>query len=89
MLIGPASCVAHFQGRGGNGTIWLAEDAIWITVVERSQVERPQVERPHVQRANVEHVNVQRKGVNLKLSFPGASPHPRLEPFNRLDTHVS
>ena len=30
-----------------------------------------------------------RQGVNLKLSFPGANPHSRLEPFDRLDTHVS
>ncbi|MFB0536484.1 MAG: SBBP repeat-containing protein [Anaerolineae bacterium] len=29
------------------------------------------------------------EGLNLKLSFVGANPHPRLEPFNRLDTHVS
>jgi hypothetical protein len=29
------------------------------------------------------------RGVNLKLSFPGANPHPRLEPFDRLDTVVS
>jgi hypothetical protein len=30
-----------------------------------------------------------RKAVNIKLSFPGANPHPRLEPFDRLDTVVS
>jgi len=29
------------------------------------------------------------KGVNLELSFPGANPHPRIEPFDRLDTVVS
>jgi hypothetical protein len=29
------------------------------------------------------------QGVNLKLTFPGANPRPRLEPFGRLDTHVS
>jgi hypothetical protein len=28
-------------------------------------------------------------GHRLKLSFVGADPAPRLEPFNRLDTHVS
>ncbi len=28
-------------------------------------------------------------GVNLKLSFPGANPTPRLEPLNRQATHVS
>ncbi|MBI5293193.1 MAG: SBBP repeat-containing protein [Chloroflexi bacterium] len=27
--------------------------------------------------------------MNIKLSFVGANPHPRLEPFSRLDTHVS
>jgi hypothetical protein len=27
--------------------------------------------------------------VNLKLSFVDANPHPRIEPFNRLDTHFS
>ena len=27
--------------------------------------------------------------VNLRLSFPGANPQPALEPFDRLDTHVS
>lgn len=25
----------------------------------------------------------------LKLTFPGANPHVRLEPFDRLATHVS
>jgi hypothetical protein len=29
------------------------------------------------------------EGVNLKVGFVGANLHPRLEPFNRLDTHVS
>lgn len=28
-------------------------------------------------------------GLNLRLSFTDANPHPRLEPFNRLDTRVS
>ena len=30
-----------------------------------------------------------RKGTNIKLSFPGANPHPCLELFNRLETYVS
>ncbi len=29
------------------------------------------------------------EGVNIRLSFGGADPHPRLEPFNRLNTRVS
>jgi hypothetical protein len=27
--------------------------------------------------------------VNIKLSFVGANPHPRIEPFHRLATHIS
>jgi hypothetical protein len=69
---------ARFQVRGSDRTLWLAEDAIWVTVAE---------------------------AVNLRLSFVGANPsttlrrgsgqgsghrpHPRLEPFNRLDTRLS
>jgi len=30
-----------------------------------------------------------RHGANLKLSFPGANPRPRLEPFDRLETRIS
>jgi hypothetical protein len=53
---------ARFQVRGSDRTLWLAEDAIWVTVA---------------------------KAVNLRLSFVGANPHPRLEPFSRLDTRIS
>ena len=78
---------ARFQVRGGTGTMWLAEDAIWITVVERSQVDT--LERFDVARANVKREDEPLRGVNLKLSFPGANPHPRIEPFDCLDTVVS
>ena len=30
-----------------------------------------------------------RQAVNIKLSFVAANPHPRIEPFDRLDTVVS
>lgn len=30
-----------------------------------------------------------RRGVALKVSFPGANPHPRIEPFQRLETSVN
>lgn len=52
---------AHFRVWGGPGTLWLAEDGVWITL----------------------------RGVQLKLTFPGANPRPRLEPFDRLDTTLS
>lgn len=70
--------------------MWLAEDAIWLTAVARSPVglsERSPVDP--LERLNVERANVERKGVHLKLTFPGANPHPQIEPFDRLDTKVS
>ncbi len=82
---------ARFQVWGGpEGTMWLAEDGIWLTVVEqggggrRSEVgsQRP-FEMPE------SATQEPRKGVNLKISFPGANPHPAIETFDRLDTTIS
>jgi hypothetical protein len=68
-------------------TMWLAEDAIWITVVESSYVDT--LERSSGRYDDIEREDKPLRSVNLKLSFPGANPHPRLEPFDRLDTVVS
>ena len=73
---------ARFQVRGGSDTMWLADDAMWITVVERSHVDM-------LERFNVKRKDEARRAVNLKLTFPGANPHPRIEPFDRLETVVS
>lgn len=87
--------LARFQVWGGTaGTMWLAEDAIWVTVVERAadNVARSDVgmlARFDPERVNVQRDNVQRKAVNIKLSFAGANPYPRIELFDRLDTVVS
>jgi hypothetical protein len=40
-------------------------------------------------RANVEYKNESRKTANIRLSFVGANPRPRLKPFGPLDTIVS
>ena len=72
----------------GVGTTWLAEDAIWISIVEREDVgtlERWNVEA--FERSNVKPADGQ--GVNLKLTFPGANPDVRMEPFDPVDTTVS
>lgn len=79
---------ARFQVRGGNRTVWLAEDALWITLFERpSEETEVQGRGAPVQLRTAAPQPA--KGVNLKLSFAGANLNPRLEPFNRLDTHVS
>ena len=85
---------ARFQVRGGSSTMWLTEDAIWLTVVEhsaddaaRSRVETP--DRFDPERANVQSDGTKRKAANIKVSFVGANSHPRIEAFDRLDTVVS
>ena len=70
--VGQFDADARFQVRRGNTTTYLADDAIWFTILEQEDGEAEA-----------------RRGVNLKLNFPGANPYPRLEPFDRLDTHVS
>ena len=97
---------ARFQMRGGTGTVWLAEDAIWITVAEPSAVSRQlsadklplpesgegwgegDLPSPKIGRG-VGGEGEPLKAVHLKLSFVGANPHPRLEPFARAETKVS
>jgi hypothetical protein len=82
---------ARFQVRGASETLWLAEDAIWITVLGK------QADQEQVDKADCDPLLASLptctpsapRGVNLRLTFPGANPHPRLEPFDRLDTTVS
>jgi len=81
---------ALFQVRGADRTIWLAEDALWVTVVETpphppgppSPLRLGEGKGGTGGRGEV-------RSLNLRLSFPGSNPHPRIEPFNRLDTVVS
>ena len=84
---------ARFQVWGGPATtVWLAEDAIWITVLEARETSRP-VDRgadPALRRSSENQEELApRRGVNIKLSFVGANPQPRMETFQRLDTTVS
>jgi hypothetical protein len=77
---------ARFLVRGGPGTLWLAEDAIWLTVMEPSAFSpQPSAGRFPLSQGEEEPL----KGVNLKLTFVGANPQARLEPLERLETKVS
>ena len=71
--VGQFDPAARFQAWGGQQAAWLAEDAIWLSAI--GPLARSNVET--FQRANV------------RLSFPGANPHPRIVPFERVDTRVS
>jgi len=83
---------ARFQVRGATGgTMWLAEDAIWVTVLEPADKETGGQGDKEMVTLSPPHLvsPFPQRGVNLKLSFVGANSTPRIEPFNRLDTHVS
>lgn len=92
--VGQWDAAARFQVRGGASTMWLSENAIWLTVVEQSADEAggsaagPSA-RFGLDRGKVERENKPRKAVNIQLSFVGANRHPRVEPFRRLETTVS
>ena len=84
---------ARFQVRGGSATLWLAEDALWITMVDTpSQPSRAAEREPQLPpdvRATEGGAGQVRRGANVRVTFPGANSHPVLEPFRRLDAHVS
>jgi Beta-propeller repeat len=123
--VGQFDPTVRFQVRTGDATIWVTDDAIWITLLDTPTAAAPTL-RPTlpVRPPSIQALAVQpetsttpgravsptalsrsqnpfgplgkagppagpRSGVNLKLSFGGANPHPRLEPLNRQSTRVS
>ncbi len=90
---------ARFQLWGGPaGTMWLTEDAIWVTVLEARetagetsrQADKGPDPAPALGWPSEDGEDLApRRGVNIKLSFVGANPQPRMETFHRLDTTVS
>lgn len=81
---------ARFQVRGSDRTIWLAEDAIWVTILEPAG---PTTRRDHEHEANPFTVataaDIPRRGVNLRLSFVGANPTPQIQPSDPVSTTIS
>lgn len=77
----------RFQVWSGNQTVSLTDDAIWLTVFEATSP--TDVSDLSTDASALAASSQPRQGVNLRFSFENANPHPRLEPFNRLDTHVS
>jgi hypothetical protein len=83
--VGQFDAPARFRVQAGRGMLWLAEDALWFTVMERLESNSTDLRDLSGLAADTQP----RRGVNIKLSFVGANPHPRLESFNRLETHIS
>jgi hypothetical protein len=79
---------AHFQMRGTNSVIWLADNAVWITIFEPEN-DLAETMGHSAMSHHESPAPVSRMGVNLKLTFIGASSKVRLEPYNRKETTVS
>lgn len=77
--VGQLDAAARFQMRGGAGTLWLAEDAVWLALAARAE--------PGERAAR--SGSPSEEGVYLRLTFPGSNPRPGLQPFDRSPTHVS
>ena len=87
---------ARYQVQGSSTALFLADDAIWITLFDKETLAAVRAQSPltasHGFRAD--HPQPDRRshpirGVNLKISFVGASARPVLEPFDRQETRAS
>ncbi|MCS7261128.1 MAG: SBBP repeat-containing protein, partial [Anaerolineae bacterium] len=77
---------------GGERTVYLTEDAIWVTV-RQATTRVPQERAPwrveKMGKGVYSTTDVESRAVALRLSFPGANPDVRLEPLEALETRVS
>ena len=79
----------RFQARGSQGVLDLADNALTITVFG-PQASNQALTLPGARPSQLEMPSSQnRQAIRLKLSFTGANTSPLIEPFDRLDTHVS
>lgn len=76
----------RFQVRSGQGTLWLAQDAIWISHLGPAATIAAPAGPDSVPQALPDSG---RQGVNLRLSFIGANASSELQPFDPLPTTVS
>lgn len=79
---------ARFQlWSGGQGALWLADDALWITLLEPAGARSPwEPEQPGDQ---PDTTQATRRGAHIRVRFADANPAPALQGLDRLDTRVS
>ncbi len=89
---------ARCQVAGRGMTLWMADDALWITAMEPEKTDEKKSgalsgetsqSGLRERRAGMGETDASRKGVALKLTFPGGSDSPKIEPFGRLETKIS
>ncbi|MEW5985892.1 MAG: SBBP repeat-containing protein [Chloroflexota bacterium] len=79
---------ARFQARSGNMTLWLADDALWLTIAGPESRE-PGAAGPCPPAPFHLCPPAHGRGVNLRLTFIGANPHSQMEAFTAQATPVS
>ena len=84
---------ARFQVWGspaGVGTTWLADDSIWITIID-APLPSPLHPSPlsFEERGEGPGERGEVRALNLKLTFPGANPDVQIQPLDPLTTTVS
>ena len=85
--IGQFDASIHFQASNGNTTLFLTDEALWVSLTDLPAQADPVSEAKTL--SAVAGADETGRQVNLKLTFVGASPQPRLEPFDKLDVKVS
>lgn len=75
----------RFAAMGGDRVLWLTADALWIQMNRPAARDRPGRAWENALRPS----GTGPRRAPLRLSFEGASPHARLEPFDRLSTRVT
>ena len=79
---------ARFQMQADGGTLWLTEQALWLTVWDAPAPPTAD-ERRDQKRDPLAAPRLPERGVAIRLSFEGAKPAPRLEGGDALDTTIS
>jgi YVTN family beta-propeller protein len=85
----PGDEQSRFLVRMGSATLRLTQDALWLTLLETQPADRPAAAGGAASPTGLEPDAGPASGVHLKVSFAGANPQPRLEPFNPLDIRLS
>jgi len=86
----------RFQVQGRNGTLWLTDEALWLTLLFPDTALSPGVSERHFPDTGSETASSQDAekthpllGVNIQLTFVGADRTPQLEPFDPLTTSIN
>lgn len=83
----------RFVSRSSAGTLYIAPNAIWLSVVETPEPEKPFAGQTPSESASLATppppTPRARQGVSVRLTFSGAKKHPEIVGINRSSTQVS